>query len=132
MKPALISIPKIPDSRGSLSFIEGKTHIPFEIKRMFWIYDIPDHADRAGHAHYSLEEFIVAINGSLEVHLTDGSDQSVFLLNRPDIGLYLPGGHWRHLKNFSRNACVMVFASTEYNEQDYIRDFDSFLKTKAI
>lgn len=123
----LIDLPKIPDERGNLSFIEEGTHIPFEIKRTYWIYDVPGGEIRGSHAFFQTEELIVAISGSFDVVLYDGTEEKKYSLNRSYYGLYVPRLTWRTLENFSTNSLALVLASTPYNEQDYIRDVDQFL-----
>lgn len=123
----LIDLPKIPDERGNLSFIEEGTHIPFEIKRTYWIYDVPGGEIRGSHAFLQAEELIVAISGSFDVILYDGKEEMKYSLNRSYYGLYVPRLTWRTLENFSTNSLALVLASTPYNEQDYIRDVEQFL-----
>jgi hypothetical protein len=123
----LIDLPKIPDERGNLSFIEEGTHIPFEIKRTYWIYDVPGGEIRGSHAFFQAEELIVAISGSFDVILYDGMEEKKYSLNRSYYGLYVPRLTWRTLENFSTNSLALVLASTPYNEQDYIRDVEQFL-----
>jgi hypothetical protein len=123
----LINLPKIPDDRGNLSFIEEENHIPFKIKRTYWIYDVPGGEYRGSHAFKESEEFIVALSGSFDVILHDGKEESKFSLNRSYYGLYIPKLHFRRLENFSTNSLALIMASTPYNENDYIRDFNEFL-----
>ena len=120
------TLPKIEDPRGNLSVIENGT-IPFPIKRVYYLYDVPSGAQRGGHAHKGQEEFIVAVSGSFDVILDDGSGQRVFSLNRPYQGLYVTTKIWRELKNFSSGAVCLVVSSGEYDEDDYIRDYDEFI-----
>ena len=122
----LIELPKIPDERGNLTFIEGNAHIPFAIGRTYWIYDVPGGEERGGHAHRTLDELIVALSGSLDVELDDGENRRVLSLNRSYYGLLVHHGIWRQLKNFSTNAVALVLASAPYDEADYIRDPDEF------
>jgi dTDP-4-dehydrorhamnose 3,5-epimerase-like enzyme len=122
----LIQLPKILDRRGNLTFIEGNNHIPFQIKRTYWIYDVPGGETRGGHAYRKLQEFIVALSGSFDVVLDDGVKKKTFSLNRSYYGLFVPAGMWRHMENFSTNALAMVLASDDYNENDYIRKYDEF------
>lgn len=129
----IFSLPKINDLRGNLTFIESKKHIPFEIKRVFWIYDVPGGETRGGHAYKKQEEFIVALSGSFDVVVNNGKDSKTWHLNRSYFGLYVPSGTWRHMENFSTNATAMVISSTLFDENDYIRDFKEYilwLKTK--
>jgi|SRR5690606_36469109 len=128
MNTQIINLPKIEDSRGNLTFIEGTNHIPFEIKRVYWIYDVPGGQIRGGHAFKEQQEFIVALSGSFDVVVNDGSDEKVFQLNRSYFGLYIPNNLWRHMENFSTNSVALVLSSTEFSEEDYIRDFISFQK----
>lgn len=123
----IIKLPKISDPRGNLTFIEQMKHIPFEIKRVYWIYDVPGGEMRGGHAFMEQREFIVALSGSFDVVINDGKNEQRNHLNRSYFGLYVPAGLWRHLDNFSTNAVAMVVSSTNYREEDYIRDFDAYL-----
>ena len=122
----LIALPKIEDRRGNLSVIENDT-IPFDIKRVYYVYDIPSGAERGGHAHKNLQQFLVALSGSFDVILNDGKDESTIILNKPNVGLLINSGIWRELKNFSSGAVCLVVASEVYIEDDYIRDFDEFI-----
>jgi hypothetical protein len=124
----IINLPKIEDPRGNLSFIEEKKHIPFQIKRVYWIYDVPGGQFRCSHAYKELHEFIVALSGSFDVVLDDGKEKKKFFLNRSYYGLYVPNLIWRSLENFSTNALCMILASRYYSDDDYIRDYDEFLK----
>lgn len=126
----ILDLPKFLDDRGSLSFIEQQRHIPFCIKRSYWIYDVPGGAVRGGHAYRCNEEFIVALSGSFDIVLNDGNEEKKYHLNRSYYGLYVPRMIWRSMQNFSTNSLALVVASTEYDECDYIRDFDQFLKEK--
>jgi oxalate decarboxylase/phosphoglucose isomerase-like protein (cupin superfamily) len=123
----LINLPKILDDRGNLSIIEEDTHIPFKIKRVYWIYDVPGGEFRGSHAFKESEEFIVAISGSFDVILHDGKAEKKFSLNRSYYGLYVPKLVFRRIENFSTNSLALILSSTTYNEKDYIRDFDEFL-----
>ena len=127
-EPRMIELPKFLDRRGNLSFIEELRHIPFRIERSFWIYDVPGGERRGGHAYRCNEEFIVALSGSFDVVLDDGHERRVFSLNRSCCGLYVPSGCWREMENFSTNALALVLASTPYDPQDYIRDYEQFRK----
>ena len=122
----LISLPKISDPRGNLSFIEGGQHIPFDIKRVYYLYDVPGGADRGSHAHKNLHQFIVAMSGSFDVVLEDGREKKRFHLNRSYYGLYVCPMMWRHLDNFSSGAVCLVLASSKYDAADYIRDYSEF------
>lgn len=126
----LIQLPKIEDERGNLSFVENK-HIPFEIKRTYWIYDVPGGEVRGGHAFKEQKEFIIALSGSLDVLVDDGKTQKIFTLNRSYFGLYIPNGYWRQMINFSTNSLALVLSSTKFNEDDYIRDYSKFKQLKA-
>jgi len=127
MTSQLINLPKISDPRGNLTFIEQMRHIPFEIKRVYWIYDVPGGEMRGGHAFMEQREFIVALSGSFDVVINDGTSEQRHHLNRSYFGLYVPAGLWRQMDNFSTNAVAMVVSSTNYREEDYIRDFDAYL-----
>lgn len=118
--PEIISLPKIPDRRGNLSFIEQSNHIPFKIARTYWIYDVPGGESRGGHAFRCNEEFIVALSGAFDVVLNDGEKETRYSLNRSYYGLYVPKGVWREMVNFSTNSLALVLASTPYDEEDYI------------
>ena len=122
----LLGLPKIEDPRGNLSIIEQIKQIPFEIKRVYWIYDVPGGKDRGAHAYKENEEFIVALSGSFDVELDDGRNKQTFSLNRSYFGVYVPKGMWRTMKNFSTNSLALVLSSTEYDEDDYIMDYEEF------
>ena len=124
----IIELPKFTDPRGNLSFVEQLNHIPFEIKRTYWIYDVPGGEKRGGHAYKDNQEFIVALSGSFDVVLDDGKEKRTFSLNRSYNGLYVPKGMWREMENFSTNSLALVLSSTKYDKDDYIRDYDVFLK----
>jgi dTDP-4-dehydrorhamnose 3,5-epimerase-like enzyme len=130
-KVEIIELPKYEDPRGNLSFLEENNHIPFKIKRSFWIYDVPGGMTRGGHAFKEQQEFIIALSGSLEVKVDDGEHTNIFTLNRSYYGLYVPNGYWRQMQNFSTNSLVMVLSSTVFSEEDYIREYDDFLKFKS-
>jgi hypothetical protein len=123
----LINLPKILDDRGNLSIIEEDTHIPFKIKRVYWIYDVPGGEFRGSHAFKESEELIVAISGSFDVILHDGKEETKISLNRSYYGLHVPKLVFRRIENFSTNSLALILSSTTYNEKDYIRDFDEFL-----
>lgn len=128
----IIQLPKIADPRGNLTFIEGGNHIPFDIKRVYYLYDVPGGSDRGSHAHKKLHQFIVAMSGSFDVVLNDGTETKRFHLNRSYSGLYVCPMMWRDLDNFSSGSVCMVLASERYDENDYIRDYQEFLAaTKA-
>ena len=124
----ILELPKILDRRGNLSVIEESKDIPFNIERTYWIYDVPGGEIRGGHAYKENEEFIVALSGSFDVILDDGINKKGFSLNRSYYGLYVPQGIWRQMENFSTNSLALVLASTAYNPQDYIYDYQDFLK----
>jgi hypothetical protein len=127
-KCKIVSFPKITDSRGNLSFIEENKHIPFEIKRVYFLYDVPSGAIRGGHAHRVSEQVIIALSGSFDVILDDGYCKKSFFLNRPHYGLYLSTGVWRELENFSSNSVALSIISTLFDEADYVRDYQVFKK----
>lgn len=126
MNIQLIPIPKIEERRGNLSVIENDT-IPFGIKRVYYLYDVPSGAERGGHAHKDLQEFLVALSGSFDVVLHNGHEKQIITLNRPYEGLLIRSGIWRELQNFSSGSVCLVVASEVYDEDDYIRDFDEFM-----
>lgn len=122
----LIDLPKFLDPRGNLSVIEEDTHLPFKIKRIYWIYDVPGGEHRGGHAFRETEEIIIALSGSFDVVLHDGAKEYRYHLNRSYFGVLVPSMMWRMLENFSTNSLALIVASTEYNKEDYIRDFEEF------
>lgn len=121
----IIEIPKVHDERGILAVVE-KDCIPFKIKRVYYLYDVPSDAFRGGHAHKELYQLIIPLSGSFDVHLKDGKDQKVITLNKPNKGLMIVPGIWREIENFSSGSVCLVLASEEFNENDYIRDFSDF------
>lgn len=123
----IIDLPKILDPRGSLSFIEGNQHIPFDIRRVYYLYDVPVGAERGGHAHKELSQLIIAISGSFDVILNEGSEKKRYHLNLPYQGLYVSPMMWRELDNFSSGSVCMVLASIIYEESDYFRDYNEYL-----
>ena len=125
-KGKILKLPKIEDSRGNLTFIEANKHIPFGIKRVYYLYDVPGGASRAGHAHKSIEQFIIAAMGSFDVILDDGFKRKSFHMNRSYSGLYVPPMVWREIDNFSSGSVCLVLASDLFDEQDYIRDYKTF------
>jgi hypothetical protein len=131
MIPTLIDLPKFLDLRGNLSFIEEDTHLPFKIRRVYWIYDVPRGEHRGGHAFRETEELIVALSGSFDVVLHDGNREFRFSLNRSYYGVLVPKMIWRKLENFSTNSLALIIASTDYNETDYIWDFEQFIHLKT-
>ncbi len=127
----IIELPKFLDARGNLSFAENYKQIPFEIKRTYWIYDVPGGEARGGHAYRTNQEFIIAMSGSFDVVVDDGKERKVFSLNRSYYGLYVPAGLWREMVNFSTNALALEFGSIHYDETDYVYEYDEFIKMKA-
>ena len=128
----IINLPRIFDPRGNLSFAENQTQLPFEIKRSDWIYDVPGGTERGGHAYLENTEFVIALSGSFDVLLDDGTSVERISLNRSYYGLLIPKLIWRTMVNFSTNSLALVLSSTEYNPNDYIRDYQEFLKTVKI
>ena len=126
--PQLINLPKIHDYRGNLSFVEENNHIPFSIKRVYWIYDVPGGEERGSHAYKTLEEFLVALSGSFDVVLNDGINDIKYSLNRSYYGLYIPKMYWRSIENFSTNSLCLIISSGLYDKEDYIRDYNEFKK----
>lgn len=124
-----INLPKIQDTRGNLTFIEGNNHIPFNIQRVYYLYDVPGGAERGGHAHKALHQLIIAMSGSFDVVLDDGKEKKRFHLNRSYNGLYVCPMIWRELDNFSSGSVCMVLASNTYDEDDYYRDYNDYLVT---
>jgi len=129
-KPLIIELPKFLDKRGNLSFVENNNHLPFIIRRSYWIYDVPGGEHRGGHAYRENQEFIVALSGSFDVILDDGQEKQTFHLNRSYYGLYVPKGMWREMENFSTNSLALVLSSTKYNVNDYIRNYEEFKALK--
>lgn len=127
----IIELPKFADPRGNLSFVEQLNHIPFEIKRTYWLYDVPGGESRGGHAFRQNEEFIVALSGAFDVIIDDGKEKKNFALNRSYYGLYIPAGLWREMKNFSTNSLALEFGSIHYDRSDYVEDYEQFLKLKS-
>jgi hypothetical protein len=127
IEPYLIDLPKIIDKRGNLSFIEGYNHIPFNILRTYWIYDVPSGESRGGHAYKDNEEFVVALSGSFEIILNNGIENKVYKLNRSYFGLYIPKMYWREMQNFSTNSLALILSSTEFSNSDYIREYQLFI-----
>lgn len=128
METKIITLPKFEDPRGNLSFVEEGNHIPFKIERTYWIYDVPGGQVRGGHAFKEQRELIIALSGSFDVVVDDGSQKQLYSLNRSYYGLYVPCGLWRQMENFSTNALAVVLSSTKYEEADYIRNYNEFLK----
>lgn len=125
----LLQIPVVEDRRGNLAFIQEDI-VPFEFKRVYYLFDVPSNSFRGGHSHINQSAVLIALSGSFEVILNDGTEEKSFLLNKPNIGLYIPTGIWRELDNFSSGAVCLVLASDVYDEEDYIRDFDQFMISK--
>ena len=130
-KCEIINLPKIEDARGNLTFIEEESIIPFAIKRVYYLYDVPGGSERGGHAHIALNQLIIALAGSFDVDLDDGKTKKTFTLNRPYEGLYICPGIWRELKNFSSGSVCLVLASNLYSEDDYYRDYDQFISSQT-
>lgn len=125
-KAILIDLPKVIDKRGNLSFVEESKHVPFKIRRTYWIYDVPGGEARGGHAYKENAEFIVALSGSFDVVVDNGSSKETFTLNRSYYGLYVPKGLWREMNNFSTNSLALILGSTLYDESDYVYDYQEF------
>lgn len=129
LTPKIINVPKISDPRGNLSFFENDSQLPFKIRRSYWIYDVPGGESRGGHAFKTSEEFIVALSGSFDVILDDGAEKKTYTLSRSYYGLYVPEMCWREMVNFSTNSLALIVSSTDYSEDDYIRDYGEFIKS---
>lgn len=129
-KCKIIELPRITDVRGNLTFIEENDHVPFDIKRVYYLYDVPGGEKRGGHAHKSLQQFIIAASGSFDVILDDGVNRERYHLNRSYYGLYIPKMIWRELDNFSSGSVCLVLASEHFEEKDYIRDYNEFKKNR--
>jgi dTDP-4-dehydrorhamnose 3,5-epimerase-like enzyme len=125
----MIKFPVIEDTRGNLAFIQNDI-LPFEFKRIYYLFDVPTNAFRGGHSHINQDEILIALSGSFEVTVNDGFQKKSFLLNKPNVGLHISTGIWRELQNFSSGAVCLVIASDVFDEGDYIRDYDEFLKSK--
>ena len=123
----LVELPKIYDPRGNITFLESHRHVPFKIKRSYWIYDVPGGEVRGGHAYRQLEEFIISLSGSFDVVLDDGDNRRKFSLNRSYFGLYIPRMIWRHFENYSTNAVSLILSSRPYEEDDYLRNYEQYL-----
>ena len=126
----IIDLPRFLDTRGNLSFAENLKQLPFEIKRIYWIYDVPGGEDRGGHAFTNNKEVVIALSGAFEVEVDDGIVRRTFSLNRSYYGLYIPAGLWRTMKNFSTNSVALEFGSEHYSECDYVRSYKEFLRLK--
>ena len=131
MEVKIIDLPKFEDPRGNLSFIEEFKQVPFKIERTYWIYDVPGGQIRGGHAFREQQELIVALSGSFDIVVDDGKVKKTFSLNRSYNGLYVPAGLWRQMQNFSTNSLALVLSSTHYNQDDYIYDYNEFLKFRS-
>jgi hypothetical protein len=125
----MVDLPRIHDSRGNLTFVEGGRHIPFDVRRVYYLYDVPGGESRAGHAHKALEQLVIAVSGSFDVLLDDGTKRSTVTLNRGYFGLHMSNSVWREIHNFSSGAVCLVLASMPYDESDYIRDYRDFLES---
>ncbi len=126
----ILELPKFLDARGNLSFAEQNNHIPFEIQRTYWIYDVPGGESRGGHAFRENQEVVIALSGAFDVVVDDGTTRKTFRLERSYYGLYIPNGLWRSMGNFSTNSFALEFGSVAFSESDYVRDYDEFLKLK--
>ena len=130
MEVRKINLPVVEDIRGNLAFIQEDI-IPFTFKRVYYLFDVPSTAFRGGHSHINQSEFLIPLSGSFEVVTDDGTTKTTYLLNKPNIGLYIPTGIWRELHNFSSGAVCLVLASDVFKEEDYIRNYEEFLKNKS-
>lgn len=128
----IIELPKIKDPRGNLTFVEGGRHIPFAIRRVFWIYDVPGGERRGSHAYHRNREVIIAVSGSFDVEVDNGTSVTRYQLNRSYFGLYVPPLHWRSLVNFSTNSLCLVLASEDYDMSDYLRNYDEFRRERGV
>jgi len=124
----LVTLPKLNDDRGALSFAEGNQHVPFDIKRIFYLYDVPANKSRGAHAHKTLHQFIISFGGALDITLDDGRDKQLFTLRNPNEGLYIPPMIWTAVENFNPQSVCVVLASDVYDEGDYYRDYEEFLR----
>jgi len=130
MNSKIIDLPKILDPRGNLSFLESGKHVPFKIKRTYWIYDVPGGEVRGGHAFKEQQELVIVLSGSLDIVVFDGSEEKKYSLNRSYYGLYIPNGLWRHMENFATNTLALVTSNTSFDENDYIRNKAEFREFK--
>lgn len=124
----IITLPKVHNPAGNITAVNNQNEIPFETKRVYYLYDIPGGESRGGHAHRELQQFIIAASGSFDIIIDDGNVKRTFHLSRPYFGLYMPSGLWREIDNFSSGSICLVLASHPYNEEDYIRDYETYLK----
>lgn len=131
-KPQIIQLPKIHDLRGNLTFVQGGSTVPFELKRAYWIYDVPAGEERGGHSHHEMSQLLVAVGGSFDVNISDGYSWRSFTLNRPFEGLFIPPGIWRTLDNFSSGAVCLSLVSNEFTEDDYVRDYEDFKRLSQL
>ena len=131
-KPHIIQLPKITDPRGNLSIVESEQHVPFDIKRAYWIYDVPSGMQRYGHAFRTQHEFIIALSGSFDVILDDGNGEQLFHMDRAYYGLYVPPMTWRRIDNFASNSVVYVLSSALYDPEDYIENFEEYIEVKGL
>jgi len=129
---SIIELPKISDARGNLTFVEGGNQIPFSIQRVYYLYDVPGGAERGGHAHKGLHQLIIAMSGSFDVVLDDGTNKKRIHMNRSYNGLYVCPMIWRELDNFSSGSVLMALASNQYDENDYYRDYEKFLEARKL
>lgn len=127
---AVVDLSKVHNDAGNITVAENGDNMPFDVKRIYYLYDVPSGEERGGHAHYELEQYIIAASGSFDVILDDGKNKRRITLNRPDMALHIVSGLWRRLDNFSSGSITMVLASQIYNEKDYIRNYDNFKKQK--
>ncbi|MDE6170759.1 MAG: FdtA/QdtA family cupin domain-containing protein [Duncaniella sp.] len=130
-KPRIVSLPRIYDPRGNLTFVQDFDQVPFHIARAYWTYDVPAGESRGGHSHHEAEELVIATGGSFNVNLYDGDTWNTYTLNRPYEGLYIPPGYWRTLDNFASGSVCMVLTSIPYSEDDYVRDYEEFKRLAA-
>lgn len=128
----LFDLPRILDERGNLSFLQEKDQVPFDIRRVYWIYDVPGGEERGSHAFRLTDEIVIALSGSFDVVLHDGQTEFTHSLNRSYNALHVPRMHWRTLRNFSTNSLALILASTEYDATDYLRDFDEFRRVRSL
>ena len=128
---SVIDVSKIHNEAGNITVVENGENIPFDVKRIYYLYDVPSGEARGGHAHYELEQYVIAASGSFDVILDDGKNRKTFTLNRPNLALHIVPGLWRELGNFSSGSICMVLASHKYDESDYVRNFSKFLELKT-